>query len=461
MSAADARELSGAATTRSGVARVVLALWLSVCALSLLLIALTIAFHLSTRYDWYFSDYGSEPWRALTVEALGVVGAPILGALIVWRQPGNRYGWVWCVFGLAHAVRIAALAYELWALYVAPFQPGGLEVSWLGIIVESLTLGLIPLLLVLFPDGRPPSPRWRPVVWATVVVCVAWTLSTALAPNATKPVREGVANPFPILWLYGTPGEVTRMLDIHLWWPVLLLLGVGALSPLARLGHARGRERQQVKWLAFVAVPLFASFVLLISWEPTGLERAVYLMGILWAIYIAIGIAVLRHHLYDIDRLINRTLVYGLLTVLLALVYAGGVFVLGRLLNPAVGESALAVAASTLAVAALFQPLRRRVQTAVDRRFNRRRYNAAKTVEAFSARLRDHIELDTLSTELLAVVDQTMQPTQVSVWLRSAANQTGPIAAVATRAAPAATGLKANQPGPGRGRHTAGREVDP
>jgi hypothetical protein len=187
---------------------------------------------------------------------------------------------------------------------------------------------------------------------------------------------------------------------------------------------------------------------------------AVYIAAALWAIYVAIGIAVLRHRLYDIDRLINRTLVYGLVTVLLALVYAGGVFALGPLLNPAGGESALAVAASTLAVAALFQPLRRRVQTAVDRRFNRRRYNAARTVEAFSTRLREHIELDTLSTELLAVVDQTMQPTRVSVWLRPAANQASPTTAVAPRSAPAATGPKAGQPGPDRGRPTADREVD-
>jgi hypothetical protein len=465
MNAAGTPHPAGAATTRSGVARVAMALWLSVCALSLLLIALTIAFHLVSRYDWYFG-WSFQPWRMLTVEALGILGAPILGALIVWRQPTNRYGWVWCLLGLAMAVRGAAFSYEIWALYVAPYQPGGLEAAWVGTVTDTLAWGLVPLVLVLFPDGRPPSPRWRPVVWATVVVAVAWTLSTALAPGQ---MIEGTPNPYS--WLYGAPAELARWLANELPWPVQLLTAVGTLSLLARLRHARGRQRQQVKWLAYVAVPLTATLVPMFIWHPpglvsmfpwwnpVGLVRAILIAIALWAVYIAIAIAILRHRLYDIDRLINRTLVYGLLTGILGLVYAGGVFVLGRLLNPVVGETALAVAASTLAVAALFRPLRRRVQTTVDRRFNRRRYDAAKTVEAFSARLREHIELDTLSTELLAVVDQTMQPTQASVWLRPAVNQVGPMTAVATRSAPAATGLKANQPGPSRDRVTAGREV--
>jgi hypothetical protein len=453
MSAADARQPSGTATTRSGVARVVLALWVSVCALSLLLIGATIAFHLTTRYDWYFAG-SFQPWQVLTVEALAPLGAPILGALIVWRRPGNRYGWVWCLLGLAMAVRGAAFAYQLWAWYVAPVQPGGYEAAWLGTVTETLYFGLLPLVLLLFPDGKPPSPRWRPVVWATLAVGAMGIVTTAVAPG---PMIEGTPN--PIFWLYGLPGEVARVLATELWRPTLWLIVLGALSVLARLRHARGRQHQQIKWLAYVAVLLLASWVLLVRWQPNRLLGAIYLTSAMWAIYIAIGIAILRHHLYDIDRLINRTLVYGLLTVLLALVYAGGVFTLGPLLNPADGESALAVAASTLAVAALFQPLRRRVQTAVDRRFNRRRYNAAKTVEAFSIRLREHIDLDALSTELLAVVDQTMQPTRASVWLRPAANQTGPLTPVATRAAPpAAIGLKANQPGPGRGRPTASRE---
>ena len=449
MSPADAHQTSET-TSRSGVARVVLALWVSVCALSLLLIVLTIGFHLSTRYDWYWGTT-FHPWRMLTVLALGAIGAPILGAFIVWRRPGNRYGWVWCVFGLALAVGGAAQAYEVWALYVAPIRPGGLEAAWLAFVMEPLTFGLSPLLLLLFPEGRAPTPRWRPVLWATLVVCAAWTLSTAVAPGL-----QGMPN--PILWLPGQPGEVAVVFADQLWWANLLLIGLGALSVLARYRRSRGQQRQQVKWLAYAAVPLLVSLVLLIKWAAIGLLGAVYIAASLWAIYLAIGIAVLRHHLYDIDRLVNRTLVYGLLTVLLALVYVGGVFLLGPLLNPAAGESALAVAASTLAVAALFQPLRRRVQTAVDRRFNRRRYDAAKTVQAFSVRLREHIDLDTLSAELLAVVDQTMQPTQVSVWLQPAASQAGPMTVAAARVTPAATGPEAIRPGPARNRPIVDRE---
>jgi hypothetical protein len=412
---------------RRRVVFVAWALWGSVCALSLLLIVLTIAFHLVTRYDWYFGG-SFQPWRMLTVEALGTLGAPLLGALIVWRQPTNRFGWAWCLLGLAVALRGAAFAYQIWAWYVAPVKPFGYEAAWVGTVMGTLAFGLVPLVLLLFPDGRPPSPRWRPVVWATVVVAMAWTLSAAVAPG---PMIDGTPNPFS--WLIGMSAELARWLAIELDWPFQLLVAVSALSLLARLRQARGRQRQQVKWLAYVAVLLAASLVPQLIWRPIGLARAVYIATVLWAIYVAIGIAVLRHRLYDIDRLINRTLVYGVLTAILGLVYAGGVFVVGQLLNPAGGESGLAVAASTLAVAALFRPLRRRVQATVDRRFNRRRYDAAKTVEAFSGRLREHVDLETLSTELLAVVDQTMQPIRASLWLRASTHGSSGTARSETR----------------------------
>jgi two-component system NarL family sensor kinase len=321
--------------------RLVVLLWWSVCALSLLLIALTVAFHLVTRYDWYFNG-SHQPWRTQIVQALGVLGAPLLGALIVWRQPTNRYGWVWCGLGLAVAVRGAAFAYQVWAWYVAPMQPGGsiqpggFEAAWLGTVTDTLALGLVPLVLVLFPDGRPPSPGWRPVVWATVVVAVVGTLSTAVAPGE---MFGGTPN--LIISLDGPPAELARWLASELGPPVLLLTAVSALSLLARLRQARGRQRQQVKWLAYAGVLLTAILVAELIWHPTGLSRTLHIwhpMGLartipvaiaLWAVYIAIGIAVLRHRLYDIDRLINRTLVYGLLTAMLGLGYAG--IVLGQL----------------------------------------------------------------------------------------------------------------------------------
>jgi hypothetical protein len=194
---------------------------------------------------------------------------------------------------------------------------------------------------------------------------------------------------------------------------------------VVRFRRALGEERQQLKWFTFVA----AAELVLIPGLGAVAEQLAPVLGELVIfpvsislIAIAIGVAVLKYRLYDIDRVINRTLVYGLLTVLLGAIYTAGVFGLGRLLNPVTGESALAVAASTLAVAALFQPARRRVQAVVDRRFNRRRYDAAKTIEAFSTRLRDQLDLDTLSTELLAIVDQTTEPTRVSLWLRPSAS---------------------------------------
>jgi hypothetical protein len=201
---------------------------------------------------------------------------------------------------------------------------------------------------------------------------------------------------------------------------VLFAVILAALvSLIVRFRRATGSERQQLKWFAYgTALLLLLPLAGLVGAQLPDPAQSLITAVILSALPVTIGIAVLRYRLYDIDRLVNRTVVYGLLTVLLAGVYVGLVFTLSQLLNPADQRSPLAVAASTLVVAALFQPARRRIQGLVDRRFNRRRYDAARTVAAFSARLRDQIELDTLSTELLAVVDQTMQPVQASLWLR-------------------------------------------
>jgi hypothetical protein len=201
----------------------------------------------------------------------------------------------------------------------------------------------------------------------------------------------------------------------------LLVLAIALVSLVTRLRRATGEERQQVKWFVYTVVTVMLVFV-----TTTLALGAGYLFPLFGLIPVSVAIAVFKYRLYEIDRLINRTLVYALLTALLigvyaALligVYAGLVFLLGVVLDPATGDSALAVAASTLAVAALFQPARRRVQDLVDRRFNRRRYDAARTVERFSGRLRDHVDLGTLAAELLGVVDQTVQPASASLWLR-------------------------------------------
>jgi two-component system, NarL family, sensor kinase len=399
---------------RRRVVFVAWALWGSVCALSLLLIVLTIAFHLVTRYDWYFGG-SFQPWRMLTVEALGTLGAPLLGALIVWRQPTNRFGWAWCLLGLAVALRGAAFAYQIWAWYVAPVKPFGYEAAWVGTVMGTLAFGLVPLVLLLFPDGRPPSPRWRPVVWATVVVAMAWTLSAAVAPG---PMIDGTPNPFS--WLIGMSAELARWLAIELVWPVLFLTALGALSLLARLRHARGRQRQQVKWLSYAAVLLTAALVPELIWHPIGLVRTYgpwHPIGLvrtipvtiaLWAVYLAIGIAVFRHRLYDIDRLINRTLVYGLLTAGGVGVYVAVVKLAEWLLAEGVGLGGSLVATAVIAVS--FAPARDRLQRWVDRRLYGERHDPVRAMARVGERLRDAPGGDVLAGVLQAVCETLRLP---------------------------------------------------
>jgi hypothetical protein len=276
----------------------------------------------------------------------------------------------------------------------------------------------LALLLLLFPDGQLPSPRWRPVAWAMVAWCAVIMAFLALYPGLIS--TPDLDNPFA---LSGDAGEAMRRLQGSSVVPLITipLFLASASAPLVRFRHARADQRQQLKWFAYAVGLLGALLVLPASLFPgwandvSGIIFAVAL----WGIALAIGIAVLRYRLYDIDQIINRTLVYGLLTALLGGVYAGTVLVLGHIFGGIGGQlPSWAVAGTTLGVAALFQPARHRIQQAVDRRFNRRKYNTAQTIEAFSTRLRDQVDLDTLATELLAVVDQTMEPTRVSIWLR-------------------------------------------
>jgi hypothetical protein len=324
--------------------------------------------------------------------------------------------------------------YAAMALFVAPDRlPWSRQVAWVGNWVWVPFHACIALMLLLFPDGRLPSPRWRPVAWTIVVAggvalvaaaCHPGPLDVALFVEDAE-VTARLTNPFGVATL-GQLFEPSLL---------VLLLGaaVGAAALLLRFRRSSGVERQQLKWVAYAA--------LLFGIEQGGLVLArlaglVPDTGLPWldvvtnftfiVFFVAIAVAVLRYRLYDIDRLINRTLVYGLLTALLAGVYAIVVLVLGQLFG-ALGDQppSWLVAGATLAVAALFRPARRRIQAVVDRRFNRRKYDAAKTIDKFGARLREQVDLDTLSGELLAVVDQTMQPTTASLWLRPSAQPLG------------------------------------
>jgi hypothetical protein len=379
-----------------------LASWLAwaVCALSLTLTAinfLLIALNVSLSTPAYVF------WPELTSIA---VGYSVIGATIASRLPNHPIGWICCAIGLIAAVDHFGGEYAVYALLALPHSlPGGKAMLWLQGWFWMLFIGLIVFLLLLFPTGRLPSSRWRPFAWVSVAVISAAVIwSSAISPDVG----------------FNAPPSPVQL-------SVLLLGGVAAASVVVGRRDARGVERQQIKWLLYVG-PLF--FV------ASGLHIGFYYFWLserswgLWASYllvavgglsgpVAIGIAILRYRLYDIDIIINRTLVYGSLTATLVALYFSGIVVLQRVFVLLTGQqSTLAVVASTLVIAALFNPLRRRIQGLVDRRFYRRKYDAAKTLEEFSAKLRDETDLDALSGNLKAVVRETMQPAHLSLWLR-------------------------------------------
>jgi hypothetical protein len=338
-------------------------------------------------------------------DAAVAVAFALLGAVVAAHRPANPIGWLFLAIGLSGALGVVSNEYVNYALVVDPGAlPGGPIAAWLSAWTWWPAYGLVPLVLLVFPDGRLPSPRWRWAAWLAGGGVALMTLGIA-GSTLADPVRFALSEEEPD----GLPGLV---LAVSVGAAMVSFLAA-LVSLVLRWRRAWGNEREQLKWVAFAAgLALVANLCFQVLQLPG--------LGLVGVVLVPVGaaVAILRYRLYDIDRIISRTVAYGMLTALLGLVYVAGVFVFGRLLNPDGGSSSLAVAASTLAVAALFQPARRRVQDAVDRRFNRARYDAARTVGTFSARLRDEIDLDTLSAELLAVVNQTMQPTRVSLWLR-------------------------------------------
>ncbi len=385
----------------------------------------------ATLVFWAFGSYPEPPsgWGTDGIQVILELPPLVfvaMGTVVALRQPGNRIGWV-CL-GIGVLLSFDPSVYGSYGRDTgsAPL-PGADFASWLGDwIWIPATFSTGTFLLLLFPDGHLLSPRWRVVAWASAVVIVLAIVSEAFHPGmlASAP---GVANPYPVEASNLIPGRLPGGANVLL----APCFAAAAASLVLRFRRAHGRERLQVKWFASAAALLALLFALagignlvaglLDAGRPLGLrvlEDAVSASVI--GMPLAIGIAVLRHDLYEIDVVINRTLVYGALTAALAAAYLGLVLLFQLVLSPLTSTSDLAVAVSTLAVAGVARPARARIQSAVDRRFYRRKYDAQRTLEAFSSHLRDEVDLSRLSAELSQVVRETMQPAHVSLWLRAA-----------------------------------------
>ena len=378
--------------------------------LAVFVISLAVGLPLAVANGTLQQDAGNQVLLLVGFSAFMVVGA-----LIVAHRPGNAIGWLFSAIALLAFTGQLASEYATYAYATrAGSLPCATLAAWYGSwpwwLVLALTLVFTPLL---FPTGRLLSPRWRPVAWLAGVTTAVLTALTSLRTELGTVEDQVIANPIGVAAV-GNP-EKSPIIPV-----LIVLLGVLATaafgSLVLRFRRSRGEERQQLKWFTYASalLPLAGLDDLL----PAPVGDLLFGVPIVF-LPVAAGVAVLRYRLYDIDRLINRTLVYGSLTAILGLVYTGVVLVLGQVFGGVTEDPpSWAVAGATLAVAALFQPARRRIQEVVDRRFNRRKYDAAETIDTFGARLRDQVDLDTLSSELLAIVDQTMQPTRVVLWLR-------------------------------------------
>jgi hypothetical protein len=345
---------------------------------------------------------------------LAAVSAATAGAVLASRRPRHPVGWLLLVVGVSLAWGGVAPAYAAYGLLA---RPGALPAAhavaryWPITVVTAQTAAGFVLLLT--PTGSLPSPRWRWWARITLAAAVMLLVALAVASGPLDPRYQLLGGPFD----YRGQGGVLLVVNQLALAVTTLAVVVGAASLVVRFRRAGGVERQQLRWVAWAAaLALLGAAVALGGLVLGAIAMVTWAISVSFAVLpLSIGAAILRYRLYDLDRIISRTLAYGLLTLLLGGSYAVVVLGLGQLLGR---ESPLVVAAATLAVAAVFQPARRRVQAVVDRRFNRRRHDATRIIEGFGARLRDQVDLDTLTADLLAVVDQTIQPTQASLWLR-------------------------------------------
>ena len=392
------------------------AAWLawSLCALSVTLTALgllLLALSVSHTGVHIFDHWLDSTLAAIAFSTVGAVIAP--------RTPSdNPIGWLFCVVGLLFAVAHISAEYAIYTLLAAPGSvlPAGEAAAWLASWLWLVQLGSVVLVILLFPDGRLPSRGWRWFAWLGALLVLVGAVANALSPGpivALGPIR----NPLGVERLPNAYRAAEGVVNTFML--------AAAISLFIRLRRARGPERQQIKWFVYaVALVVSAAIVTYPVSEAIGslwlkwIAYVPFIVGVM-SIPVSMGIAIMRYRLYEIDIIINRTLVYGPLTATLVALYFGGVVLLQLLFVALTGErSTLAVVASTLLIAALFTPLRRRIQSFIDRRFYRSKYDARKTLESFSVKLRDETNLEALNHELVGVVRETMQPAHVSLWLR-------------------------------------------
>ena len=354
---------------------------------------------------------------------LVLLGFVALGILVVHRRPGNPVGWIIAGVGVTAVASGFLESYGVYALFTEPGRfSGGATTAWLSTLTFIPVLFAAPaMLFLLFPNGNLPGRRWRVVFWLLILTTCSTMAGAGLNPVLNDAPFKGVANPLGVV----APRALFETLS-NIGWPGMTAsFLVAAFAMILRLRRSRGVERQQLKWIAAAAtvLPLASAagvFSYYLGYEAVGGPLATFSFV---PILFAAGYAVLRYRLYDIDLIINRTLVYGSLSAMLVALYFGGVAITQAIIQALTGREdlpQLAIVASTLVIAALFNPLRRYIQSFIDRRFYRNKYDARKTLEAFSGKLRDETDLGALSNDLVGVVRETMQPEHVSLWLRTA-----------------------------------------
>ena len=366
---------------------------------------------------------GETDDSSVVTDLFTLLAFSVVGAIIASRQPRNAIGWIFCGVGVTLGLNSFAGDYaDFWL--ASGFGNTGLgeRAAWLSSWAWSLLL-YVPTssVLLLFPDGRLPSPRWRPVAWGVALGTAGGVAGLALKAGPLVDFPQ-ISNPYgvdgPVVGIVGVVGSIVAAGSMV----------ASAASLIVRLRRTRGEQRQQIKWLAYAGAVLVVAIGVGALTIPWSVPASILIMSVaMLGVPVFTGIAIVKHRLYDIDIVINRTIVYAILSATLAAVYFGGIVVLQSVFTAITGQDKLpqvAIVASTLAIAALFDPLRRRIQSFIDRRFYRRKYDARKTLEAFSTTLRDETDLAALSDDLLEVVRETVQPAHVTLWLRPRAGST-------------------------------------